>query len=169
MTMLQMAPKLGSVLSLMRWELIEFDWPVLAYSDHPVVVWPAAVTSSDKPFERQGFGPVGALEVRAPLSPRLAVLMTWVDESDRRIMLPAMRAGGLNALTIGQADQEWMHQLGDEPPIASGPLSLLTADGTWLQRPGHGAFPSPSAGAGLSPSPSQPPLCERDRGRGRRQ
>lgn len=131
-TMLLTAPKIASVLALMRWELIEFQDPVLAYSDHPIVVWPMGIRKAEQAFGRQELGPLGALEVRAPLSPQLGLLMTWVDRSDRRLPSPAGAAEEFNALTIAQADQEWMHQLGDEPPIATGPywpLARITERG----------------------------------------
>lgn len=131
-TMLVTAPKIASVLGVMRWELIELDDPVLAYSDHPVVLWPLATRKADKPFERQELGPLGALEVRSPLSPKLGLLMTWVDRSDRRLRLPVEAAEEFNAFTIAQADQEWMHQPGHEPPIATGPhypLARMTERG----------------------------------------
>ena len=66
MSMLQKAPKIAGVLGLMRWEYVSFDEPVLAYSDHPIVVWPSNARSPTKPFRGQQHGPLGAFEIRAP-------------------------------------------------------------------------------------------------------
>jgi Protein of unknown function (DUF4238) len=128
MTMLTTAVKMASLLSLMRWQILRFDDPVVAYSDHPVVLWPMDLDRS-APFARQGLGPLSALEIRAPISPQAAILMTWVDRSDEAaVRLGALAAGELNAFTVGQADRQWMHQPGTEPPVPSeifAPLSRL--------------------------------------------
>jgi hypothetical protein len=40
--MLDLGPKVASVLGSMHWALVEFPAPLLATSDHPVVAWPLA-------------------------------------------------------------------------------------------------------------------------------
>jgi hypothetical protein len=77
-TMLQKGLKMGAVLGSMRWHLLDFGAPVLAYSDQPVVMWPAGVTLTE-PFSSPRFAPLGAVEVRVPLSPHLGG-----SEGDRR-------------------------------------------------------------------------------------
>src|SRR6188472_456129 len=79
-TMLSYAVKVASVLGLMCWQILRFDAPVLAYSDHPVVLWPLNVPFSE-PFERQGPGPLEALEIRVPIAPDAAIVMNWLDLS----------------------------------------------------------------------------------------
>lgn len=126
-TMLTKAVKVASIFGLMRWQIVVFDEDLLAYSDHPVVLWPGDVQRLDAPPKRQALGPLSALEVRVPLSPSVALVMNWVDESDRTaVSLPPAAAGELNALTIGQADVEWMHKRGREPPVATGPFRPLS-------------------------------------------
>ena len=44
MRMVSVANKLGSVYGPMTWDLVEFDDPVVALSDHPVVGWPLEAT-----------------------------------------------------------------------------------------------------------------------------
>jgi Protein of unknown function (DUF4238) len=126
-TMLTTSFKMASVLGSMRWQLLHFDAPLLAYSDHPVVIWPAGVASSP-PFDRQHLAPLDAVEVRVPLSADMAVLMTWADEPDsyQATDADARFAGEINAFTVGQADRQSMHRLGSEPPVARGTFAPLS-------------------------------------------
>lgn len=103
------------------------DREKVSFSDHPVVVWPMQLERTE-PFSRQGLGPLGAIEVRVPLSPQLAVLMTWVDLPDPATpaRMSQRVAEELNAFTIGQADRQWMHRPGDEPPVATGSMLPLS-------------------------------------------
>jgi Protein of unknown function (DUF4238) len=127
-TMLRYAIKVAGILSLMRWHVLRFDAPLLAYSDHPVVLWPMNVERT-QPFQRQGLGPLTMLEIRVPIAPNAAILMNWIDRSDETDAPMARHAAAeLNAFTVAQADREWMHQPGSEPKIAQGifaPLSRL--------------------------------------------
>jgi Protein of unknown function (DUF4238) len=126
-TMLTKAVKLASIYGLMRWQIITFDEDVLAYSDHPVVLWPGEDDQIAAPPRDQGFGPLAAREVRIPLAPDVALLMNWVDVSDRTgVRLKSEFAGELNAFTVAQADAEWMHKVGSEPTIATGPFEPLS-------------------------------------------
>jgi Protein of unknown function (DUF4238) len=79
--MLDLGVRISSILGSMHWTLIEFSTPVLATSDEPVVGWPGdeAVRS---PGPSQNDGLLNVLEVRAPVSPRHAILMTWLDRHD---------------------------------------------------------------------------------------
>jgi Protein of unknown function (DUF4238) len=79
--MLGIGSKLGPVLGSMRWHLLDFGASVLAVSDHPVVTWPAGVRMTEA-FSAHRLGPLGAVEVRVPLSDRMAILMTWQDVPD---------------------------------------------------------------------------------------
>jgi hypothetical protein len=132
MTMLQRSMKMATLLAHMRWQIVRFDEPGLAYSDHPLVVWPAEVERS-APFDRQGFAPMSALEIRVPISPNAVIVMTWIDKSDDAnvpLSSAAAAAAEINAFTLAQADRQWMHQPGREPQIASGifaPISRLLA------------------------------------------
>lgn len=128
MTMLTTSVKLATLLAYMRWQILRFEGPRLAYSDHPVVLWPMGVTES-APFERQGLGPLTALEIRVPISPSAAILMTWVDRSDDTyVSLGTEVAAELNAFTVAQADRQWMHCPSNEPEVPAGvfePISRL--------------------------------------------
>jgi len=124
--MLSMVSKLGTVLGNMRWHLLDFGASVLAVSDHPVVTWPADVRMTEA-FRAPRLGPLGAVEVRVPLSDRLAVLMTWQDVPDTGTPVAAdvRLAGELNAFVVGQADRQWMHRPGAEPVILPGQFGPL--------------------------------------------
>jgi hypothetical protein len=125
-TMLAYARKIASVFGLMRWQVLRFDGPLLAYSDHPVVLWPLLVPSS-APFPRQILGPLKTLEVRVPVAPDVAILMNWLDRDDEvGVAMAASAAAELNAFTISQAETEWMHQIGSEPPVGTGVFRPLT-------------------------------------------
>lgn len=127
MTMLTRSVKIASVLGLMRWHILRFEGPLLAYSDHPVVLWPGAARALSSPPERQALGPLGALEVRVPIAPSVAILMNWIDRSDEsEVEMSSSAAAEVNALTIAQADTEWMHLLGTEPEQAPGPYLPLS-------------------------------------------
>ena len=126
-TMLRSSGKIAGVIGNMRWHVVRFAEPVVAYSDHPVVVWPLEVEFSE-PFERQHLGPLGALEIRVPIAPDGAIVMNWADLPDAEYTLDTDAAAELNAFTVGQADVEWMHAPNSEPPVATGtfePLSRL--------------------------------------------
>jgi uncharacterized protein DUF4238 len=126
LSMLTRSVKLASVLGHMRWSVVRFDQPALAYSDHPVAMWPMNVEKTPA-LSTQQFGPLSALEVRIPLAPDVALLMDWVDRSDQHdISLELSAASEFNAFTVAQADREWMHRPGAEPEVAGGTLELLS-------------------------------------------
>ena len=127
-SMLRISGKIASVLGSMRWQLLRFDKPVVAYSDQPVFIWPLGVEKFTVAPRRPRFGPVNALEIRVPLSSDLVLLMTWADQEDVRDPVPAAtaHAADTNALVIAQADKQWMHQPGSEPPVATGVLRPLS-------------------------------------------
>ena len=74
--MMVIANRLITAFASMRWLLIEFDQPLLAISDHPVVAWPLTSEYRRPEPTPAGLGVRNFLEVRAPISPALALLMT---------------------------------------------------------------------------------------------
>jgi hypothetical protein len=96
--------KVATILTQMRWHVLCFKRPVLVYSDQPVVLWPMNVGSS-RPFRSPHLGPLTMLEVRVPISPRVAILMNWIDRSDViGLKLDSRAAAELNAFTVAQAE-----------------------------------------------------------------
>jgi hypothetical protein len=126
--MVSAAMKVADVMAHMRWHILRFDRPLLAYSDQPVVLWPMNIELT-KAFATPREGPLSSLEIRAPLAPDVAVLMNWSAASDlNSVPMGSYAAGDLNAFTIGQADREWMHKPGIEPEVPDDifrPLSRL--------------------------------------------
>lgn len=118
--MLGRAQKASSILACMRWRVLRFAAPVVAYSDQPVVLWPIGKPLIDARPQQPTLGPLSALEIRVPLSSHLILLMTWDDISDIEVPLnaPPHYASETNALVIAQAHKQWMHRPGAEPPIA---------------------------------------------------
>lgn len=127
MTMLQKTGKIAGILGNMRWHVLNFGEPSLAYSDHPVVVVPSGKPMSE-PADRQDLGPLSAVEIRVPISPSRAILMNWIARADPEgeIWLGRDAAAELNAFTIAQAEEEWMHMPNHEPPIAQGPFEPVS-------------------------------------------
>lgn len=127
--MLATGPTITSILGSMHWTLVDFAAPVVATSDHPVVLWPGVAARSPQPTQL-GVGLLECGEIRLPLSPTRAVLMTWSDTpDDEETVVPGRRhhASNLNAFTVASADRQWFHLPGTSPPVGTGrflPLSL---------------------------------------------
>jgi hypothetical protein len=141
LTMLRYSVKVASILGLMRWQILRFPGPELAYSDHPVVLWPSKLSSS-RPFQRQGLGPVETLEIRVPIAPDAAILMNWIDLDDEvGVQMSPPAAGELNAFTVAQAERDWMHQIGQEPEVLKGIFRPPnSADRPLVQQEHRGGF-----------------------------
>jgi hypothetical protein len=119
--MLRLAQPLTTLLGSMQWLLVEFPAAVLATSDEPVVIWPLDLTSLS-PADPQLFEFQHLLEVRVPVSPQLAIVMTWADAIDQTVIAKRDIAASLNAFTIGQADRQWFHLPGVVPATTAGAL-----------------------------------------------
>jgi len=123
--MLRLGHPVATLLGSMQWLLLEFRSPVVATSDQPIVVWPLELHARDPREPAPAFGFKPFLEVRVPLSPRLAIVMTWADEDDRGVLGTHEQAANLNAFTVAQADRQWFHLPGAVPPRAAGRLLPL--------------------------------------------
>ena len=123
--MLIQGQKATSALGSMHWTLLEFQAPIVATSDQPIVMWPLEARSRPPgPNELDG-GLMMTLEFRIPLSSTLALLLTWADLRDNephRVRGRRQHAANLNAFTVAQADRQWFHLPGTSPPTASGQL-----------------------------------------------
>jgi hypothetical protein len=123
MKMLQLSATAASALGSMNWSLIEFGGPALATSDHPVVVWPISDKGRPpRPTVPASIGLVNFLEVRFPISPNLALLLTWRGQPDeaRPLKGGAHHAKNINAFTIAEAEKAWFYKPGTRPKSAGG-------------------------------------------------
>jgi hypothetical protein len=103
--MLDLGIRLSSIVGSMHWSLIDFATPVLATSDHPVDVWPVGATTR-RPQGSPNDGVLNSLEIRVPLTPTKALLMTWLvqpDEATPRLRGARHHASHLNAFTVANA------------------------------------------------------------------
>jgi hypothetical protein len=135
----------ASVLGSMHWTLVEFATPLLATSDHPVVLWPGIDSSAPRAVEVAEVGLMECLEIRLPLSPQHGVLMTWADKADDdhvRVVGKREHAVNFNAFVVANADRHWFHLPGRVPPRASGrllPLSVQVVDAYSAVHAAHSA------------------------------
>jgi hypothetical protein len=122
LSMIRVAPTITTILASMHWTLVEFNAPVVATSDHPITLWPGADSRRPQP-SRIRDGLLECIEIRLPLSPRHAVLMTWADEPDDvggRVHGNRDHARRFNAFTIASAERQWFYQPGTSVPTLTG-------------------------------------------------
>jgi Protein of unknown function (DUF4238) len=126
--MVSLGTKVSGVLGSMHWTLLKFASPVLATCDHPVVSWPLDRFSQRPRQTSYDVGLFEMLEFRVPISPRLAILLTWRDGPDPSIPVTGNRdiAANLNAFTVAHAERQWFHSPERVPPIGSGQLLPLS-------------------------------------------
>jgi hypothetical protein len=110
--LLDLVPKQASLLASMHWTLLEFPEPLLATSDQPVSVVPfldEGATIDVAAAPQTGF--LDAEEIRFPISPQRALLLTWIEGFDEEAVVSAEDhvATELNRAVIAQADREWFH------------------------------------------------------------
>lgn len=138
--MLESVEKVSMVLGSMHWSLLEFEDDRLMTSDHPVVVWPLSRELGAPVDWRPSQGLLPTLEVRFPVSPRSALLLTWMDAFDDDapvLRAPPSAARNINACTRAQAAQQWFFKPSAEPGIARGnlpPVSLMLIRGYTAHR-----------------------------------
>ncbi|UGS36109.1 DUF4238 domain-containing protein [Capillimicrobium parvum] len=70
----------ASIIGQMHWALLRFSRPELVSSDHPIT---QAAWSRTDAGGHVDVSLLGSLEVRVPLDPRDALLLTWADADDR--------------------------------------------------------------------------------------
>jgi Protein of unknown function (DUF4238) len=113
--LLDLVPKQASLLASTHWTLLEFPEPLLATSDQPVSVVPFlddGTTVDVAAAPQTGF--LDSEEIRFPISPHRALLLTWIEGFDKEAVVLAEDrvATELNRAVIAQADREWFHHPG---------------------------------------------------------
>jgi hypothetical protein len=128
--MMSLASKLIAIFAAMRWDLLLFDADRLVLSDHPVVEWPIDAGHRRPGTVPTGHGMLNVLEMRVPLSPHSALLLTWQDAVDGPSPLRAGAdlATNLNAFSAEQADRQWMYAPGTTPVIGDGLLGPISPE-----------------------------------------
>lgn len=129
LTMLQLGAKAASAIGSMTWSLLSFPSPRLALADHPVVAWPMEGGGrSPQRVRPESVGVVNFLEVRLPVAPDLALLMTWTGIPD--LPLPLLgrshHARNINAFSMAEAERHWIHRPEVVPRAGSGPWTPLS-------------------------------------------
>jgi hypothetical protein len=125
--MLELSRKGTQIIGSMHWTLLQFERSWLATSDHPIVLWPLDIASR-QPKKSNDFlkgGLLNTLEARFPISPRHALLMTWLDLPDgeaQTVNCTKEIAANLNAFTVAEAEHQWFHVPRIAAPRASGQL-----------------------------------------------
>lgn len=109
---LRQIPRIASLAASMHWTLIEFDDRLLLTGDQPVCPLPFGVEQRPTAITlvpRTGF--VRTLEWRLALTPRHALVMSWLDAPDGDPVVQGAfeQASNLNASAATQADTQWFH------------------------------------------------------------
>jgi hypothetical protein len=129
--MIAFSKKATTVFGSMCWTLVEFRRPLLCTSDQPMVLWPLAYRAMPPQPIGAGVGLVETLEVRLPVTPHHAVLLSWsLDPSDEggRVAGKSHHASNINAFTVANADRDWCHVPGDSVPRATGLLRPISTE-----------------------------------------
>jgi hypothetical protein len=134
-TMARMLSRVSSILGSMHWALLRFSSPRVCISDQPLVCVPLIQPEEARKIQvlpAGGFANV--MEVRAPVDPRHALLLSWHDDEDETKAITGDREmlRDLNFSIVEQAEKHWCHQPGVTPPHAarwSLPLSMRVIAG----------------------------------------
>lgn len=102
----------AEVFTRMRWHLIYFREPLLVTSDSPISFWRREELNT----ELVGIGLESVDEVRLPLAPTLALVMTWDEGAPRRLRGDIAMARELNIGTVEFAQQQRVFVVPDPPP-----------------------------------------------------
>ncbi len=116
--LLQTLPRVASMLLSMYWSLVEFDEPLLATSDQPVMVFPLLEVGHSVPIAPlPPSGLIDTEEIRMPVGPHHALVLTWPNQPDETEPVAGTDeiASELNRAVIAQADREWFHRPGRRP------------------------------------------------------
>jgi hypothetical protein len=116
---LRMINKLGTLIASMHWTLIRFDEPVLITSDQPTCPVPLLEPGAVAPVAATPeTGWIDTVEVRFPLTPRLALLGTWwMAGHGAPVDGTWAHAVNLNGAVRAQAHTQWFHSLDRAPAL----------------------------------------------------
>lgn len=121
--------RVASIVGSMHWTLLRFDEPILATSDEPLVVWPQSVRAASPRSWPLNSGLLASTEMRFPVSPKLALLLTWADDEDGlAVRATPTIARNINAFTIAHASRQFYWQAGTalQVPKNGGPFPPIS-------------------------------------------
>jgi Protein of unknown function (DUF4238) len=121
----------SAIFASMHWTMVEFSSPLLATSDHPVYLWPGFAGRSPDRSDVTQIGVLECSEIRMPLSPTQALLMTWSDRPDEeapRVRGTRDHASNLNSFTVQSAERQWFYRPGAAKPRTAGTLRPLALE-----------------------------------------
>ena len=102
----------------MQWTLLRFDEPILITSDQPVVRSPMPPGGSSPVTAIPPSGFYQVIEIRFPLSPRLALLTSWRDAPHGDVVDGTwQQAVNMNAVVRAQADWHWIRTMERAPAL----------------------------------------------------
>jgi hypothetical protein len=104
--MLSVGSQMSALVGTMHWSLLEFRTPLVATSDHPMVIWRQGVTSQRPQKTPFDIADIACDEIRVPISPRHAILMTWCDDVEGMIGVSALCVVALELSTADVAECE---------------------------------------------------------------
>lgn len=141
------------VFASMHWTVIEFERPLIATSDHPLVLWPGVESRSPVTTEITLLGVLECVEVRLPLSPTHGLLMTWSDHPDddhAKAKGTSDHAANFNAFTVASAERQWFHRQEGCPAAPAGISGRYRSSSSLITRP---SLPPSRRGAHSSRQP----------------
>jgi hypothetical protein len=106
LAMLSVGSQMSALVGTMHWSLLEFRTPLVATSDHPMVIWRQGVTSQRPQKTPFDIADIACDEIRVPISPRHAILMTWCDDVEGMIGVSALCVVALELSTADVAECE---------------------------------------------------------------
>ena len=129
--LLKQVPRVASMLMSMQWSLVEFEKPIIASCDQPVIFVPRLPSWQKLPIQampRTGFMEIA--EVRFPIDPRRVLLLTWSPQPDLAAPIRGefRHATDVNRSTRAQADRQWFHRPGPRPPLLTPPMLDLSCE-----------------------------------------
>jgi hypothetical protein len=130
-TLLKQVPRVASLLMSMQWSFVEFDEPLIASCDQPVIFVPRSPAWQKLPIQAvPRCGSMETAEVRFPIDPRRVLLLSWSPQPDlaQTVTGEFHHAADVNRSTRAQADRHWFHRPGPRPPLLSPPMLALSCE-----------------------------------------
>jgi hypothetical protein len=126
--LVEQAIQVGVLLGSMHWTLLRFDEPALILSDHPVgLISDMGQRLIDMSVPPRGY--TSTVELWWPVTPRLAIVGSWLDEPDDGPTVDSdpNLAARINTTIRRAARQQWLHRPGTAPAFDESGVPLPIA------------------------------------------